>query len=262
MKYILVDWGYIMFRAIFACAEERPFLTVYTALNMMIANIKRVGLEKEDIVIIAVDSPAGSWRKDYDANYKANRKAFRAKYTIDWKSQFSQFNRTIENLEQSTPFHTVCLERLEADDIIAYACRKFKEHKCVIISSDADYDQLYAYGNVIVFSPMSKRYKEVKDPYKVIQDKVKKEASDNLVSPILSVRDFERRHTIVNLLKLPKEVDEKIEEAINLLPDKEWEIDFLKPMSLHKRFLGIYDKDSVVSENKKRRKKKKKEKKV
>jgi len=225
---------------------------------MLIGNLKKVGLDKEDLVIIAADSPKGSWRKELDSAYKANRKAAREKFDIDWKAQFRSFWQLLEKIEMYTPFHTISLDKLEADDIIAVACKKFKDKECVIISSDADYEMLFVYPKVKLFSPVSKHYKSYVDPYKVLAKKIQKEASDNLVAPILSERDFEIRNTIVNLIILPEKIESQVNEVLIILPEKDWEIDQLPFKSLHNRLETIYEKDKVVDINKKIHKKKKK----
>ena len=209
-KIIWIDFGYFMFRAIYGWKNNRTTPATYMCLASIISNIKKVGLNPEDTVIIAVDSPKGSWRKDIDSEYKANRRAKREKEDIDWKDIFKQFNNLVENLDTNTPFHSIVVERMEADDIIAYGCKKFTDTKHIILSADSDYEQLYAYPNVKIFSPLSKKWKDIKNPYRLLLNKIRKEVSDNLISPILTKEDYLKRESIVNLMKLPKEVEEKI----------------------------------------------------
>jgi len=257
-KIIFVDWGIIMFRSIFSNLKNKRVPATYTAISMLIGNLKKVGIDKEDIVIIAADSPKGSWRKEVDSAYKANRKKAREKFDINWKEQFRSFWNLLEKLEMYTPFHTISLDKLEADDIIAYACKKFQDQTCVVISSDGDYEQLFVYPNVKIFSPISKHYKAYVDPYKVLAKKIEREASDNLITPILNELDFEKRNKIVNLMTLPKEIEEQINGYFDILPEKDWDIQKLPYVSLHDRFETIYEKNKVVDINKIKRKKRKK----
>ncbi len=249
MKHIFVDWGYLMFTAIFCSIKDSSTPATYRALAMMIAYLKMVDIEPEDTVVIAVDSSVGSWRKEVDPAYKANRKARRLKYDINWDKEFKRFKQVLDNLESTTPFHVIEIDRLEADDIISYGVRKFTETPCIIISSDSDYEQLYAFKNVRVFSPRSKSYKKVKDPYKVLSQKIIREKSDNLTSKLVSEEDYARREKIVSLLKLPDEIETQIEERINFLPPKGWSMeDFFHP-TLVNRLENLYEKDRVVDVN-------------
>jgi len=257
-KIVFVDWGVIMFRSIFASLKNPKIPSTYTAISMLIGNLKKVGLDIEDLVIIAADSPKGSWRRDVDSSYKANRKKARERFPINWKEQFRSFWALLEKIEMYTPFHTISLDKLEADDIIAYGCKKFKDKECIIVSTDADYEQLFIYPNVKIFSPMSKHYKIPVDPYKVLAKKIQKETSDNLVAPILNEKDFEKRNKIVNLMTLPEEIEKQIDEHLTIFPEKDWLISELPFKSLHSRFETIYEKDKVVDVNKKKRKKRKK----
>lgn len=248
-RVILIDAGYFMFTSIFVGEKNKGVPSTYTALSMLIGNLKRVGITPEDLVIIAVDSKKGSWRKDVDPAYKANRKASREKHNIDWDAEFKAFNELYERLDAGTPFHVLDIEKLEADDIIAFSCRYFKERECIIVATDADYEQLAAFSNVKLFSPMSKRYKVVKNPYAVLASKIKKEQADNLITEIHTELDYEKREKIVNLLRLPEEIDKKVEEKIHFLPEKEFDYEVIPFKSIQEKFRTIYGNEKyIVSE--------------
>ena len=258
-KMVFVDWGIFMFRSIFAALKsERTVPPTYTAMSMIISCLRHVGITPDDIVIIAADSPKGSWRKDYDTAYKANRKEKREKYDINWTKSFEMFWTLLEKIEMYTPFHTISIDKLEADDIIAYSCKHYPDKECVIISSDADYEQLFVYPNVKIFSPVSKHYKKPVDPYKVLAQKIQKETSDNLITPILSERDFEIRNKIINLMNLPVEIEDKVRERILIFPTKEWDYNRVPFQSLYDRYLGIYNTSKIVDSTKYKTKPKKK----
>jgi len=251
-----------MFTSIFAWYAHKQMSPCYTAVTMILGDLRKVGLNEEDLVIIAADSPEGSWRKDVDSNYKANRREAREKHDINWKQQFASFDNLLCNLDMNTPFHVLKASKLEADDIIAYGVKKFKDRECIIISSDTDYEQLVAYENVKLFSPKSKRYKHIKDPYKILAKKIKKEAADNLITEIANEEDFDKRNMIVNLISLPEVIEEKVEDILYLLPKKDWDYRRLFYMkSLENRYKDIYKQDKIVDFNKAKKKKRKKEKK-
>ena len=70
------------------------------------------------------------------------------------------------------PVKTVSIDKVEADDIIAYLSKtvlKHPEDKAFIVSSDKDFLQLVT-DNVIVYSPIEKEYytrQSVIDKYKI-----------------------------------------------------------------------------------------------
>lgn len=298
-KVIFLDWGLFLHRAVFGWEIQRlrkrdkiqelinsnepdkdakikriekefhPPAT-YTAWIMVISNLKLIGVDLEkDIVIVAIDG-RGNWRRDVDPAYKANRKEKKQKDEIEWLEWYKKFDRLIEQIRESTGFHPIRIDKLEADDIIAVGTRYFKDYECVIISSDSDFDQLVAQPNVKLFSPVTKRYKVItKNPYQILASKIEKEKTDNLISPVLDKVDFDRRKMIVSLLELPSEVEQKVLEQLTMLDyDKEYDLEKMPYPSLRKRFLSIYNSDKIETYEKavkrldRKRKSKTKQKKI
>ena len=68
-KILWIDYGYFLFRSVFGWKNNRTTPPTYICLASIISAIKKVGLQPEDKVIIAIDSPLGSWRKEVDENY-------------------------------------------------------------------------------------------------------------------------------------------------------------------------------------------------
>lgn len=264
MRVIFVDYSVFVHRAIFSwrISPSKQIPATYTGLSMIFGSLARVGLSPDDLIIFACDSPKGSWRREVDSAYKANRKEKRAKFEdIDWSKQYSDFNLLAQNLEVSTPFYFVSYDKLEADDIIAYGVRHFDDRECIIISTDSDFEQLTAFPNVKLFSPISKKYKPTTNPYKILASKIQKETADNLITPILNHEDYEKRKTIVSLLELPSHVEEKAAEVLSSIQPKEYDIEQLMFNTLKERFHKLYNSDKIVSPNankKLRRKKKQK----
>lgn len=258
MKVIFLDYGVFMHRAIFAWRNSKAIPPTYTALSMMIANLKRIGVSPEDLIIVAIDSPAGSWRREIDKDYKANRKAKRDEQKdIDWDKMFGEFNRLKTNLEISTPFAIIEITKLEADDIISYGVRYYKD-KCVVVSTDTDFEQLAILPNVKLFSPITKRYKTVINPQFIVSKKINRETTDNLVSPIVSEEDYIKRNLIVDLMHLPTDVEEKVQyELSKISPAKEFDLSQLWYKSIRNKFMDIYNSNIIVSEEVKPKRKKK-----
>jgi hypothetical protein len=239
-KIVFVDSSYIFFRALFACRNIDRAQLLYQ--QMLFGSLRRLNLNIDDIVILALDSPKGSWRKDHDQLYKSNRKADREKHKdIDWNNAFKLFEKTISKIYYATNFHVILIDNLEADDIIAYGCKYFKNNEVIIVSADSDFEMLTVYPNVKLFSPVSKYFKKVSNPYTVLHSKIKKETADNLVSPILCEKDYERRNLIVNLINLPEDIEIKVDSALsNLDYNKDFNINMLTDY-MRKLYNNIYD---------------------
>jgi len=251
-KVIVCDWGILSHRAIFATAHNPGVPATYTCLSMMIGNLKRIGVTPDDTIIVAVDS-RGSWRKEYEKEYKGDRAKKRKESNIDWTKEYSQMEWLLQKLEEATKFHIIKIDHLEADDIMAVASRYYKDKEVVLVTYDSDLDQCWSYPNVKIFSPMTKRYKIVPpkfDVYKFIAKKCEKEASDNMVNPILNQQDYDNRMICVNLLELPDWVENAITHELDNLPEKEENIELIPFNSLRDRFPKIYNpgKDLVTYE--------------
>lgn len=291
-KIILIDWGYFVHAAINSknslLKSKQELLEIgqvdkansmfispvgYTIWNMLLSNLKKICVTEESIVIIAQDDYGrGNWRTEYDRNYKGNRKQIRQQATfIDWKEEFENANRILDQIIKSTPFYALRIEKLEADDIIAYFTRYYcKDNKIVIISVDADYEQLLCYDNVALFSPHPKRKKnpwkildvdrekEKQKALKSLMKKIKREAADNLISDINTIEDYEKREKIVKLIELPQEIDKKIEEYIQKVNwnDKLYNNNFLpfKNSKITSRYIDIYSDKNTISYDKQRNK--------
>ena len=281
-KVVLVDWNIFVHKAIYSWYKRREIPPTYTSLSMVIASLRRVGLSDDDLVILAVDSAKGSWRRDLDQQYKANRKELRERVDIDWSKQYADFDDLLAQIDNSTPWHVIVIDRLEADHIIACTCKFHQDRPIVVISSDSDYEQLWAYPNVQLFSPLIKikggkgGYKlRKKDPYHILIRKIEKETADNLVSPVLSESEYETRKKIVSLLELPSEVEEAVGGRLRTLGrlqengGKSYNLDLFPFAYLRDKFPAIYEGDKVVTyedsvkkdERKKKKAKKLKEKK-
>lgn len=241
-KIIVIDWGIFSHRAIFASVRNPGVPSTYTCLSMVLGCLKRVGVDKQDKVIIAIDA-RNSWRKDFETSYKGDRSQKRKESPIDWDKEYKQMNWLLEKLNQATNFNQILLPRTEADGIMAVCCRYFKENEVILLTYDSDLCQCWSYGNVKIFSPMTKRYKIMPKNYNAQKDilkKVNKEASDNLISPILSEEAFNNRLLCVNLLILPPHIESQIVAELDNLDQKENRLENLPYPTLRDRFNQIY----------------------
>ena len=116
-------------------------------------------------VVIVWDGKGGSGnRKNIDPNYKAQRATSRITHwgLYDTKEEetealIGQLFRTQDYLE-CLPVHQMVLEKLEADDIMAYLAKRASNagKKVTIVSSDKDFLQLVD-SNIEVYAPVKKK---------------------------------------------------------------------------------------------------------
>ena len=105
-------------------------------------------------------------RKNLVPEYKSGRNEQRVtnwevfdSLAAEHDSKVDQIVRVIQYLK-TLPVKTLILDKVEADDIIAYLCGKLPnqpDDKLFIVSSDKDFLQLVN-QNVIVYRPMEKKY--------------------------------------------------------------------------------------------------------
>jgi len=132
-------------------------------------------------VIIVWDGKGGSGnRQNIDPNYKAHRANTRITHwgLYDTKEEetealIGQLFRTKDYLE-CLPVQQIMMEKLEADDIIAYLASQITKSnkKMTIISSDKDFLQLVN-SNINVYAPVKKKtftIDNIKEELKVIPE--------------------------------------------------------------------------------------------
>jgi DNA polymerase-1 len=137
-------------------------------------------LEPTRIVVVWDGKGGGSSRKNINPEYKAHRQ--NVKITnwglYDTKQQemdalIGQLLRTQDYLD-CLPVHQVSMEKIEADDVIAYLAKEAssKNRKVTIYSSDKDFLQLID-KNIQVYSPIKKKvfdYTNIQDELKVLPE--------------------------------------------------------------------------------------------
>ena len=98
-KVIAIDIGNIQFRAIFAYRHNQSIPVQYTFLRMIIGYLKKLNVTLDDSVIFCCDY--GSWRKDIDKTYKAQRQEFREskEEAAWWEARYEEFNDLFAKLK-------------------------------------------------------------------------------------------------------------------------------------------------------------------
>jgi len=190
-------------------------------MKMIIGYLKKIGIKNEDVILISEDF--GSWRKEIDKNYKAQRKAFREGQESSewWDKMYKDFNEFYPKLDESLNWYFIKEYKRESDDIASVAVRYMNGFdEKILISTDEDWQMLVSFPNVKVFSPYTKKYKIVKNPEAILAKKIKGDKSDNLLEAPKNEKEYEIRKKIVNLLELPQHIEQPIKEKLLNLPEK------------------------------------------
>ena len=116
-------------------------------------------------VIIAYDGAGGSQRRrklcpEYKSNRKPGKRITRwdaFKNASEEKDAMKiQFSRLIEYLD-FLPINVISIDRIEADDTIAYITNELVKEEVIIMSADQDFIQLVD-NRVTVWSPIKKKF--------------------------------------------------------------------------------------------------------
>ena len=165
---IIVDLNQIMISNLMVqingrnAVELNEDLVRHMVLNSLRAHNKKFRKEYGEMVI-ACDSK-NVWRREHFPNYKAGRKANRAKSEHDWDAIFSILHNIKDEIKTFLPYKVIEIETAEADDIIATLIKKTKrviapEHKknILILSGDKDFIQLHG-PNVKQYNPVLNKF--------------------------------------------------------------------------------------------------------
>lgn len=255
-KIIVLDWSIFLHRAVFASKFNRNVPPTYTHCSMILSALRKIGVRPEDKIIVALDDKK-NWRKELDSAYKADRKEKKEESGLDWQEMYRQFAELEQQIDMGTNWNLVRVNNCEADDIASVCCRHFNKEDVVLVSYDEDWQQLLIYPKVKIFSIL-KKYKSQKgaylipkpsfNPFKLIAKKIEKEKTDNLISPILSSDDYEKRKMLVDLLHLPPSVEYAILESLQGIRPKEGvDIDRFPFRSLRERLANLFTDNSSIT---------------
>ena len=138
-------------------------------------------------MVIACDS-SNVWRKQIFPNYKAGRKANRAKSEHDWEFIFDVLAKIKQEIKDFLPYKVIAVESAEADDIIATLCKRTNE-KVLILSGDKDFIQLHN-DRIKQYNPVLNKFVgKDEDPYKYIREHILKGDRSDGIPNVLSDDD-------------------------------------------------------------------------
>jgi 5'-3' exonuclease len=241
-KVVVLDYGYFVHTAGHA-NKNSPDFTGFTAMSMIIANLREIKISKEDLIIIACDK-GHSWRKELEKQYKANRKEIRAASGIDWKTIYHKADELLDRIERNLNWYIVEIETLEADDIMAVASRFYSDKEVVLVTRDSDLEQMWIYKNVKIFNPYNKEYKippEKFNVYKFLEGKIKKESTDNLKVDVTNQEEYTKRRTCVCLTELPEWVEESVVKKLNKIEPSTIDLDNMRLGKFNDRIKALYE---------------------
>lgn len=124
-------------------------------------------------VVVVFDGPGSTAaRKNVNSDYKANRQI---KRITNWEmyddkeqeyaSMSAQIERLVEYLHM-LPVDLLAIDKVEADDVIAYIGKEFDQSKVTIVSSDKDFMQIVN-DRIQIYSPVKKK---VYGPAEVLEE--------------------------------------------------------------------------------------------
>ena len=194
---IIVDINQIMISNLMVqingrnAVELNEDLVRHMVLNSLRGHNKKFRKEYGEMVI-ACDSK-NVWRREIFPNYKAGRKATRAKSEHDWDAIFSMLHTIKDEIRSFLPYKVIELETAEADDIIATLVKRIQnqvgpnhEKKVLILSGDKDFIQLHG-PNVKQYNPVLNKFVgKGEDPVIYIKEHILKGDRSDGVPNVLS----------------------------------------------------------------------------
>jgi len=145
--YILVDSLNMFFRAKHVGVGKDIDMRVGMAMHIMFNSIKKCWRDFGGThVVMCLEGR--SWRRDFYAPYKANRKVIRDQRSVkeqeDDELFFEAYNDLIEFFKNKSNCSVIRQENAEADDLIATWIQQHPNDNHVIVSTDSDFYQLLA----------------------------------------------------------------------------------------------------------------------
>ena len=230
-KIIIVDGSSYIFRAFYAIrtaltnSKGLPTNAIFGFIRML---MKLIRDEKPDYVVVVFDSGKKTTRHEYFPEYKANR----ASMPDDLVPQIPY----IHELVRSFNIEAVCIDGVEADDIIGTLAVQSKQKglEVTIVSGDKDMMQLVEDGVTILDTMKDKRLgpNEVREKLGVDPDKVVEimglmgDSSDNIpgvpgIGPKTALELINTYGDIENVLVHAHDVKKKsVREKLSQFKDK------------------------------------------
>lgn len=193
---ILIDNTQIILSTIFtqySYSENKEEFFSENTVRHIVLNTYRMYKQKFGATygnLVICDDAGDSWRKESFPYYKASRKKKREDGQHDWSVIFDSMNRIRTEVRENFPYKVMCIERCEADDVIAVLATKYHpKEKILIISSDKDFQQLQRYPNIKQYSPVHKNFIYCENPLNFLREHILRGDSSDGIPNILSDSD-------------------------------------------------------------------------
>ena len=147
MTYILVDTANMFFRARHVVQGNDIDTKIGMAMHIMFNSINKCWREFDgNHIVLCLEGR--SWRKDFYAPYKANRRVIMDQRSVreqeDDELYFEAYDDMVKFFSEKTNCSVVQCEQAEADDMIATWIQQHPDDNHFIISTDSDFYQLLA----------------------------------------------------------------------------------------------------------------------
>lgn len=155
--YLLTDTQNCFHRAINVAPRSTDTWTkVGLALHITLSGLKKLqDMFEPDHVVFAAEGR--SWRKDFDSDYKLNRKVKAQGRTNEEKEEmevmYEMINDFLEFVDTQSNSTLLRSPRAEADDYIARWIQTHPEDQHIIVSTDTDFRQILQH-NVRQYNPV------------------------------------------------------------------------------------------------------------
>tara|TARA_R100001377_G_scaffold9533_2_gene4856 strand:- start:562 stop:1527 length:966 start_codon:yes stop_codon:yes gene_type:complete len=233
---------------------------------------KLVRMIEPNEIVICWDGPNGSQkRKAMNSSYKAGRKPLRLNRSVhnlteneELQNKIWQQVRTMDYLNQM-PIVQLILERVEADDIISYACNSphYAGWQKVIVSNDKDFLQLCD-EETVVYRPTTDKIETKKTVLEsmgvhptnmALARAMDGDASDNLpgvnrvgmktIAAKLPFMKEARDITIDELIEYCENIDSKLKVYKNIVESKELIQHNYDMMQLYSPLISVQGKQTI-----------------
>jgi len=147
MNYLLVDGLNMFMRAKHVGGKGSIDMKIGMAMHIMFNSINKCWREFDgNHIVLCLEGR--SWRKDFYAPYKANRRVVMDQRSVreqeDDELYFEAYDDMVKFFSEKTNCSVVQCEKAEADDMIATWIQQHPEDNHYIISTDSDFYQLIA----------------------------------------------------------------------------------------------------------------------
>lgn len=129
---------------------------IYRIVSEFIEFAKLYKKDYGDFIICLDDHSKPYWRKSIYFDYKSQRKVSRDASDVNFNEVYKHIDILIDVLKKFTPFKSIGVPGVEADDIIGLLTRRYaKFEKVLILSPDKDFKQLHSLGQIRQYSSLT-----------------------------------------------------------------------------------------------------------